>query len=125
MNCVFSNLASGYAIAGGIGWPVGRELRWARTLFDNAVAGGARASGVTGQALLVGASADLVVLDGRSPYLASVEGDAILDRWIFGGIGSGVRDVMIGGRWLIEDGRHAKDEEIDRAFAAALARLKA
>lgn len=96
-----------------------------RTLFDRALAGGARAAGVAGPGLSEGASADLVVLDGRSPYLASVEGDAILDRWIFGGIGPAVRDVMIGGRWLIEDGRHANDEEVDRAFAATLQRLGA
>lgn len=96
-----------------------------RTLFDRALAGGAQAAGVSGSGLSVGAPADLVVLDGRSPYLASVEGDAILDRWIFGGLGPAVRDVMVGGRWLIEDGRHARDEEVDRAFAAALQRLKA
>lgn len=96
-----------------------------RTLFDHILAGGARATGVASRGLAAGDPADLVVLDGGSPYLASVDGDALLDRWIFGGIGPAVRDVMIGGRWLIEDGRHAKDEEVDRAFAAALQRLKA
>ncbi len=106
-------------LAGGPGASVGR------TLFNRALAGGARAAGVAGAGLAVGAPADLVVLDGRSPYLASAEGDAILDRWIFGGIGPAVRDVMIGGHWRIEDGRHAGDEEVDRAFAAALQRLKA
>lgn len=96
-----------------------------RTLFDHILAGGACATGVASRGLAAGDPADLVVLDGGSPYLASVDGDALLDRWIFGGIGPAVRDVMIGGRWLIEDGRHAKDEEVDRAFAAALQRLKA
>lgn len=96
-----------------------------RTLFDHALAGGAQASGIAEPGLSVGARADLVVLDGRSPYLASADGDAILDRWIFGGVGPLVRDVMIGGRWLVEDGRHPEEEGIDRAFAAALARLKA
>lgn len=96
-----------------------------RTLFDRAVAGGAQAAGLAGAGLSVGAPADIVVLDGSSPYLASVDGDTILDRWMFGGIGQVVRDVMIGGRWLVEDGRHAKDEEVDHAFAAALQRLKA
>lgn len=96
-----------------------------RTLFEHILAGGARATGVASRGLAAGDPADLVVLDGGSPYLASVDGDALLDRWIFGGIGPAVRDVMIGGRWLIEDGRHAKDEEVDRAFAAALQRLKA
>ncbi|MCM5560216.1 formimidoylglutamate deiminase [Pleomorphomonas sp. JP5] len=96
-----------------------------RTLFDRALAGGAQAAGVAGDGLSEGAPADLVVLDDRSPYLASVDGDAILDRWIFGGLGPVVRDVMIGGRWLVEDGRHPEEEKIDRAFGAALARLRA
>lgn len=106
-------------MAGGPGSSIGR------TLFDCALAGGAHASGIAEAGLSVGAPADLVVLDGRSPYLASVAEDAILDRWIFGGIGSVVRDVMVGGRWVVEDGRHTKDEEIDHAFAATLQRLKA
>lgn len=96
-----------------------------RTLFDRAFAAGAQATGVAGPGLSVDAPADLVVLDGRSPYLASVDGDAILDRWVFGGIGPVVRDVMIGGRWLVEDGRHPEEDAIDEAFAAALARLRA
>lgn len=96
-----------------------------RTLFDRALAGGSQAAGVAVSGLAVGAPADLVVLDGRSPYLAAVQGDAILDRWIFGGLGPVVRDVMIGGRWLVEDGRHPEEDAIDRAFAAALARLRA
>jgi len=95
-----------------------------RTILDGVVAGGAQASGVSG-GLAVGARADLVVLDGASPYVATADGDAIVDRWIFGGIGPVVRDVMVGGRLVIEAGRHARDEEIDRAFEAALARLKA
>lgn len=96
-----------------------------RTLFDRAFAGGAQAAGVAGSGLAAGAPADLVVLDGRSPYLAAVQGDSILDRWIFGGLGPVVRDVMIGGRWLIEDGHHSQEEAIDRAFTAALVRLRA
>ena len=96
-----------------------------RTLFDRALVGGSQAAGVAVSGLAVGTPADLVVLDGRSPYLAAVQGDAILDRWIFGGLGPVVRDVMIGGRWLVEDGRHPEEDAIDRAFAAALARLRA
>lgn len=106
-------------MAGGPGSSVGKAL------FGHALAGGAQACGIATAGLAVGAPADLVVLDGRSPYLSSVEGDAILDRWIFGGIGPVVRDVMVGGGWVIEDGRHNQDEEIDRAFAATLHRLKA
>lgn len=106
-------------LAAGPGASVGR------TIFSGALAGGARACGVSQRGLSVGARADLVVLDGSSPYLVETKGDAILDRWIFGDIGPVVRDVMVAGRFVIEKGRHARDEEIDRAFAAALVRLAA
>ncbi|WP_026783627.1 formimidoylglutamate deiminase [Pleomorphomonas koreensis] len=97
----------------------------ARTLHDAALTGGAQAAGLPVAGIAVGASADLVVLDGASPYLSGETGDAILGRWLFGGIGQAVRDVMVGGRWTIREGRHARDGEIDAAFAAALTRLRA
>lgn len=96
-----------------------------RSLFDATLRGGAQAAGLSLAGLQAGAPADLVVLDGASPYLAGEADDAILGRWLFGGIGQVVRDVMVGGRWTVRDGRHARDREIDAAFAAILARLRA
>ncbi|MFD2238041.1 formimidoylglutamate deiminase [Aureimonas populi] len=95
-----------------------------RTLFDAALQGGARAAGAGASGIAPGAPADLVVLDGNDPYLAAAEGDAILDRWIFALGRPAVRDVMIGGRWLVREGRHEKDEEIDAAFARTLLQLR-
>ena len=34
------------------------------------------------------------------------------------------RDVMVGGRWVIRDGRHAQEAQIDARYRAALARLR-
>lgn len=94
-----------------------------RTIFDAAITGGVQASGVAGGGLAVGAPADLVVLDGASPYLATVDGDRIIDRWLFGGAGNLVRDVFVGGKQVISEGRHALDDAIDKAFVAALRRV--
>ena len=64
------------------------------------------------------------MLDGADPYIAAANGDRILDRWLFALGGGAVRDVMVAGRWTIRDGRHDREEAIDRAFAAVLAKLK-
>ncbi len=56
-----------------------------RTLYDAALAGGAQALGQPIGSLAVGRRADLLVLDGNDPYLASAEGDALLNRWLFAG----------------------------------------
>jgi len=34
------------------------------------------------------------------------------------------RHVMVGGRWVIRDGRHEKEAEIDARYRSALERLK-
>ncbi len=104
-------------LADGPGRSVGRSL------FDAATAGGARALGRPGAAITAGMPADLVVLDGANPFIAASRGDAVLDRWIFALGDRAVRDVMVRGAWQIREGRHARDEEIDRAFAGVLERL--
>ncbi len=94
-----------------------------RTLFDAALAGGAQAAGLGAGGLAVGAPASFVVLDGDDPFIAAARGDVALDRWIFALGDRAVRDVMVEGRWRIRDGCHPDDAAIDKAFAAAVARL--
>jgi formimidoylglutamate deiminase len=91
-----------------------------RTLFDAALAGGAQALGQPVGALAEGKRADWLVLDGDDPYLATAEGDALLNRWLFAGGDRQVRDVMVGGNWVVRDGRHAAEGETARAFAGVL-----
>jgi len=91
-----------------------------RTLYDAALVGGAQAMGQPVGALEVGKRADWLVLDGNDPYLATASGDAILNRWLFAGGDRQIRDVMVNGRWVISDGRHADEEESSRAFAQVL-----
>jgi formimidoylglutamate deiminase len=94
-----------------------------RTLYDAALVGGAQAMGQPIGALEVGKRADWLVLDGNDPYLATASGDAILNRWLFAGGDRQIREVMVGGRWVIRDGRHAEEEESSRAFAQVLREL--
>ncbi|MDE4550413.1 formimidoylglutamate deiminase [Sinorhizobium meliloti] len=99
-----------------------------RSIFDAALAGGAQAAGQAAgmeePGIRVGAMADLVVLDGSNPYIAAASGNQILDRWLFALGGDTVRDVMIAGEWKIRNGRHDREEDIDRAFARVLNKLK-
>lgn len=93
------------------------------TLFDAALAGGAQALGQDIGQLAVGKRADWLVLDGQDPYLATSQGDAILNRWLFAGSDRQVRDVMVKGRWVVRQGRHALDEQSARDFAQVLRAL--
>ncbi|WOS62131.1 formimidoylglutamate deiminase [Sinorhizobium fredii] len=105
-------------LASGPGASVGR------TVFDAGLAGGAQAAGLGTAGIKAGARADLVVLDGANPYIAAASGNQILDRWLFALGGETVRDVMIAGEWKIRNGRHDREEDIDRAFGRVLTKLK-
>ena len=87
-----------------------------RSLFDAAVAGGARALGREISGLAVGAPADLVVLDDTHPALVGRRGDALLDSWIFAAATNPVRDVWAAGRRVVSEGRHLRREPIAAAF---------
>jgi len=94
-----------------------------RTLYDAALLGGAQAMGQPIGALEVGKRADWLVLDGNDPYLATASGDAILNRWLFAGGDRQVREVMVNGRWVIREGRHADEEQSRQAFGQVLREL--
>ena len=94
-----------------------------RTLFDAALDGGAQALGQPVGELAVGKRADWIVLDGRDPYLAMADGDSILNRWLFAGGDRQVRDVMVNGVWVVQQGRHAGEEDSAEAFGRVLKEL--
>ena len=101
----------------------GQAVHSGRTLFDTALAGGERASGQGGGALVAGRRADLVMLDPDSHVLLGHGPETVLDAWILGGTQNPVRDVMVAGRWVIRDGRHAHEDAIRAAYRDAAARL--
>jgi len=91
-----------------------------RTLFDAALDGGAQALGQPIGRLEVGKRADWIVLDGNDPYLATASEDGILNRWLFAGGDRQVRDVLVNGKWVVRDGRHAGEADSSRAFTQVL-----
>jgi formimidoylglutamate deiminase len=97
----------------------------AATLWEAAARGGAQALGRATGELAPGRCADLLVLDAAHVDLAERQGDDILDALVFSG-GSGlVRDVMVGGRWIVREQRHAAEEAIAVRYRAAVRRLLA
>ena len=94
--------------------------RVAQNLFLEAVSGGAKASNRKVAGLAPGQRADLIVLDSSDANCSLADPAAALSAWIFGNHGSeGVRDVAVGGRWLVEQGRHAREQSALRDYVRA------
>ncbi len=94
-----------------------REKATGGNLWRRAVAGGAAACGTPTGGLAVGNRADLIVLDGDHPDLTARRGDTIADTLVFGGARDLIRDVMVGGNWVVREGRHPQEEASAAAFA--------
>lgn len=92
-------------------------------LYGRALAGGALALARPIGVLAPGNRADIVVLNADHPAMVGRSGDAALDSYIFNGNTSPVRDVMVGGNWVVRDGHHAAEDAAARAFADAVGRL--
>ena len=95
------------------------------TLWLEAAAGGAQALGRRMGALAPGMRADLVVLDGEHPDLAGRGGEAAANALVFSGSDDLVRDVMVGGRWMVQQKRHAAEEAAAARYRDALRLLLA
>jgi cytosine/adenosine deaminase-related metal-dependent hydrolase len=94
----------------------------------------ARAASVAGQACLgwpeageiaPGALADLVTVALDTPRLAGLSEATALESVIFAGTAADVRDVVIGGRDVVRDGRHLLVGDVPAALGAAIRPLLA
>ena len=95
------------------------------TLWLEAAAGGAQAVGRAMGAIAPGNRADLVVLDASRPDLAGRSGDNIANAAVFSGNGGFVRDVMVGGRWQVREGRHPREGQASADYVKAVKDLLA
>jgi formimidoylglutamate deiminase len=92
-----------------------------RTLLENALEGGARALGLpTGPGER---REDSVILNPEHPALVGRSEDALVDSWIFSGNDSPIREVVVGGKRVIEDGHHPREEEILTRYREVVKRL--
>jgi formimidoylglutamate deiminase len=94
-------------------------------LYRDACSGGAHALGQRVGAIAADHHADWIVLDESDLAIAGRRGDELLDSAIFGPAGAPVRDVMVGGRWSVRDGVHARSGQSATRYRATLNRLLA
>ncbi|HKY95747.1 MAG TPA: formimidoylglutamate deiminase [Kiloniellales bacterium] len=94
-------------------------------LWRHALAGGAQALGRKIGRLEPGWRADFLVLDAQHPALAARQGDALLDALVFAGNVNPIRDVFVGGKHLVQQGRHVAEAPVARRYARTLQELLA
>ncbi|MFC5511501.1 formimidoylglutamate deiminase [Massilia jejuensis] len=102
--------------------PTRRDV--ALNLWQDALDGGAQAAGRPVGALAAGRRADLLVLDAAHPNLDGVADTDVLGRLLFCGNDNLVRDVLAGGRWVVQGGRHMAQEAIGRRYRQAIQQLR-
>lgn len=89
-------------------------------LFEKLVAGGDQAIGNQATGLAAGQPADWVVLDADHPSLIGKNGSRVLQHLPFALGANPVRDVMIGGEWVVRDGSHAEEQAVLDAYREAI-----
>jgi formimidoylglutamate deiminase len=92
-------------------------------LWRDAALHGAQAIGQAVGAIAVGRRADWLVLDRAHPTMAGSALDGALDHLVFAGGSAAIRDVMVAGRWVIKDFRHAAEAALQPRFAALMQQL--
>ncbi|NIA68964.1 formimidoylglutamate deiminase [Pelagibius litoralis] len=92
-------------------------------LYSEALAGGAQALGRPIGALEAGRRADLVVLDPATPALSQMPVERLLDATIFAGNCNPVRDVMVGGDWVVCEGSHRDERKVLENYRVVLKSL--
>ena len=95
----------------------------AARLFDCATINGAESIGAPGGSLEPGRAADFFTVDLNDPSIAGAGEDDRLANIVFSLSRAAVRDVVVGGRQIVSDGRHADQEEIVERFGALQGKL--
>lgn len=95
----------------------------ATPLFHAATFAGARSLGATGGALEVGRPADFFTVNLFDPSIAGAEPGALLNNLVFSLERRAIREVWIGGRQLVVNGRHAQQGPIVGRFVDSQKRL--
>lgn len=95
----------------------------AARLFACATLSGAESIGAPGGTLEPGRTADFFTVDLDDPSIAGASPDDLLSSIVFSLSKTAVRDVVVGGKRIVEDGRHARQEEIVERFKALQKKL--
>jgi formimidoylglutamate deiminase len=90
-------------------------------LWCTAASSGALALGQPVGEIALGRRADWLVLDPTHPSLAGAAPEVALDHLVFAGARAAIRDVMVGGHWVVRNGRHRNEEQLAARFSAWMA----
>jgi formimidoylglutamate deiminase len=93
-------------------------------LWQRALQGGAQAAGRPVGALAPGHRADIVVLDDAHPNMFGLALDEVLGSFVFSGNENLVKDVMVGGQWVVRNQQHVAQQAIAARFKQTLAELR-
>ncbi len=94
-------------------------------LWTAACAGGAQACGRAIGAIAPGHRADFITLDIDHPAIVGKSGAEAVDSAIFAANALPLRDVVVGGRSVVAEGRHVARDSVRVRFAAVMRRLLA
>jgi formimidoylglutamate deiminase len=94
-------------------------------LWRDAALSGAQAIGQPVGTIALGRRADWLVLEASHPAMAGAAADAALDRLLFAGADKAIRDVMVGGRWVVKDRKHGADDQLRESFPRVMNGLAA
>jgi len=94
----------------------GRTSALAARLFECATAMGAASINSPGGSLSPGRSADFFTVDLNDPSIAGSSTESLLSNIVFSVSRAAVKDVVVAGKRIVEDGRHAQQNEIIEKF---------
>jgi formimidoylglutamate deiminase len=92
-------------------------------LFECATMNGARSIGAPSGNLGPGMPADFFTVDLDDPSIAGASREDLLPGIVFSLSKSAIRDVVVGGKRIVENGRHENQDEITRRFRDLQTRL--
>lgn len=95
----------------------------AARLFDCATINGAESINAPGGNLEPGRPADFFTVDLDDPSIAGASPDDLLSAIVFSLSRTAIRDVVVAGKRIVEDGRHAQQEDIVERFMALQKKL--
>lgn len=95
----------------------------AQRLFQCATVAGAQSLGIASGALNEGAAADFFTVGLHDPSIAGTTDEDLLTAIVFSSSRAAVRDVVVGGKRIVEDGTHPQQEDIVERFKALQKKL--
>ena len=103
--------------------PDGRASDTASLLFDCATINGARSIGGPGGSLEPGRPADFFTVDLDDPSIAGASIENLLPAIVFGSSRAAIREVIVGGKPIVSEGRHLIQEDVVERFNELQKRL--